>query len=57
MEPTETQTVDRFSPLTVEEGEILEDVLATERDWYGAIQLALREPCCRNNTVLPETVQ
>ena len=34
IEPTETQTEDMFPPLTVEEGEIVEDVLANERDWY-----------------------
>ena len=28
-------------------------MLANERDWYGAMKLALREPCRRNNTVLP----
>ena len=57
IEPTDTQTADKFPPLTVEEGEIVEDVLANERDWYGAMQLAMREACRRNNTVLPETVQ
>ena len=57
IEPRETQTVDRFPPLTVEEGKIVEDLLSNERDWYGAMQFALREPCRRNNTLLLETVQ
>ena len=53
IEPTETQIVDRFPPLPVEEGEIVEDFIVNERDWYGAMKLALCEACRRNNTLLP----
>ena len=32
IEPTETNIVDRFPPMTVKEGTILKDVLSNERD-------------------------
>ena len=57
IELTEAEILDRFPPLTIEEGEIVEDLITNERDWYAEMQSAMREPCRRNNRVLPETVQ